>query len=83
MKIKFFVTCLMVLLLCLSLDSCKETQTQEVGGDNIEVSNNGNDSKEAGKDSLTDATTDSKIKAESLNKKDVLLRKTKAQYVIY
>ena len=83
MKIKYFVTCLMVLLLCLSLNSCKETLTQEEGGDHIEVSNSGNDSKEVETDSLTDATTDSKIKADSLNKKDVILRKTKAQYVIY
>ena len=82
-KMKFFVTSFMAILLCLSLDSCKKTQTQEEGGDHIEVSNSGNDNKKVGKDSLTDATTDSKIKAESLNKKDVLLRKTKAQYVIY
>ena len=83
MKIKSFVTCLMVLLLCLSLDSCKQALTQEEGGDNIEVSNSGNDSKEAETDSLTDATTGSKIKAERIKNKDVILRKTKAQYVIY
>ena len=83
MKIKSFVTCLMVLLLCLSLDSCKEVLTQKEGGEKKEVSNSGNDSKEAETDSLTDATTDSKIKAERMKKKDVILRKTKAQYVIY
>ena len=83
MKIKLFVTCLMVLLLCLSLDSCKQALTQEEGGDHIEVSNSGNDNKEAETDSLTDATTDSKIKAERMKKEDAILRKTKAQYVIY
>ena len=81
MKIKSFVTCLVVLLLCLSLDSWKQAQSQEEGGDNIEVSNSGNDSNEEETDSLTDATTGSKIKAE--RNKDVILRKTKAQYVIY
>lgn len=83
MKIKLFVTCLMVLLLCLSLDSCKQALTQEEGGDHIEVSDGGNDNKEAETDSLTDATTDSKIKAERMKKEDTILRKTKAQYVIY
>ena len=83
MKIKLFVTCLIVLLLCLSLDSCKQALTQEEGGDNIEVSNSGNDNKEAETDSLTDATTDSKIKAERMKKEDAIHRKTKAQYVIY
>ena len=71
-RMKAFVTYLMVVLLCLSLGSCKDTTAEE-----------GSENKEVGTDSLTDATTDSKIKAESLNKKDVLLRKTKAQYVIY
>ena len=72
-EMKAFVTYLMVVLLCLSLGSCKDTTAEK-----------GRENKEVGTDSLTDATTtDSKIKAESLNKKDVLLRKTKAQYVIY
>jgi len=80
---KFFVSCLMAILLCLSLDSCKEALTQEEGGNHIEVSNSGNDSNEAETDSLTDATAESMIKAERMKKKDVILRKTKAQYVIY
>ena len=79
---KAFVTYLMAVLLCLSLYSCKKATTQEEGG-NIEVADCENDSKEPETDSLTDATADSKINAESLNKKDVLLRKTKVQYVIY
>lgn len=79
---KAFVTYLIAVLLCLSLDSCKEAMIQEEGG-NIEVADCENDSKEPETDSLTDATADSKINAESLNKKDVLLRKTKVQYVIY
>ena len=80
---KAFVTYLMAVLLCLSMNSCKKTMTQEEVGENIEVADSENDSKEPETDSLTDATADSKIKVESLNKKDVLLRKTKAQYVIY
>jgi hypothetical protein len=83
MKIKFFIVFFMVVLLCLSLDSCKKTQTLEEGGENIEVANSGNDNKEAETDSLTDATTDSKIKVEKMKKEDTILRKTKAQYVIY
>ena len=74
---------LMAFLVFLSLGSCKQALTQEEGEDIIEVANSENDSEEADTDSLTDAAIDSKIKAESLNKKDVLLRKTKAQYVIY
>ena len=73
----------MVLLLCLSLDSCKQALKQEERGDHIEVSNGGNDNKEAETDSLSDATTDSKIKAEKMKNKNAILRKTKAQYVIY
>jgi hypothetical protein len=46
------------------------------------VANSEDDGKEAGEDSL-DATTDSKIKAERMKKKDVILRKTKVQLVIY
>jgi len=80
---KFFVTSFMAILLCLSLDSCKKTQTQDAEGDTIEVANSEDDGKEAGEDSLTDATTDSKIKAERMKKKDVILRKTKVQLVIY
>ena len=80
---KAFVTYLMAVLLCLSLYSCKKATTQEEGSGNIEVADRENDSKEPETDSLTDATADSKIKVESLNKKDVLLRKTKVQYVIY
>jgi len=81
-KMKFFVTSFMAILLCLSLDSCKKTQTQDAEGDTIEVANSEDDGKEAGEDSL-DATTDSKIKAERMKKKDVILRKTKVQLVIY
>ena len=82
-KMRFFVTIFMVVLLCLSLDSCKKAQTQDAEGDTIEVANSEDDGKEAGEDSLTDATTDSKIKAERMKKKDVILRKTKVQFVIY
>jgi len=79
---KFVVTYLMVVLMCLSLNSCKKALTQEERGENVEVTNSENDSKEVGTDSL-DAATDSRIKAERLKKRDVILRKTKAQYVIY
>lgn len=72
---------LMALLLCLSFGSCKKEQTPEER--NLEETSGGNDSRKKVLDSLEDGTTDSKIKAEEIKRKDVILRKTKAQYAIY
>ena len=74
---------LMAFLVFLSLGSCKQALTQEEGEEIIEVANSENDSEEADTDSLTDAAIDSKIKVERMKNKEVILRKTKAQYVIY
>ena len=74
---------LMAFLVFLSLGSCKQALTQEEGEDIIEVANSENDSEEADTDSLTDAAIDSKIKVERMKNKEVIPRKTKAQYVIY
>jgi hypothetical protein len=49
----------------------------------ITVGNCENDSKKELVDSLNDAPTDSKKKAEEIKKKVVILHKTKAQYAIY
>ena len=74
---------LMAFLVFLSLGSCKQALTQEEGEEIIKVANSENDSEEADTDSLTDAAIDSKIKVERMKKKEVIPRKTKAQYVIY
>lgn len=67
MKTRSFVLYLMAVLLCLSIGSCRGGQTAEDQEKNREV---------AGKN-------DSITKAEEGKEKDVIHRRTKAQYVIY
>ena len=66
MKIRFFVLCLIVVLLCLSFGSCKNEQTPEEQKMDLEEANSKNDS--------------SKVE---MKNKNIILHKTKAQYVIY
>lgn len=67
MKTRSFVLYLMAIMLCLSIGSCRGGQTAEDQEKNREV---------AGKN-------DSITKAEEGKEKDVIHRRTKAQYVIY
>jgi len=83
MKIKFFALYMMVVLLCLSSGSCKRELAPEERKENIEITNDENYSVKKETDSLNNITIDSKTKAGEMKKKDVILRKTKAQYVIY
>ena len=68
MKTRSFVLYLMAIMLCLSIGSCRGGQTAEDQERNHEVANGKNDS-------IT--------KAEEGKEKDVIHRRTKAQYVIY
>ena len=74
---------MMAILLCLSSGSCKRDVAPEDRKDNLEVTNGMNDNLKEGADTLNDTTTDSKTKVGVIKKKDVILHKTKAQYVIY
>ena len=78
MKVRFFVLCLMTVLLGMSLGSCKKVPTSAEQNKDIEVSEGINEEI----DSLN-ATTDSISAAEGTGENKVILRKTKAQYVIY
>lgn len=83
MRIRSFALYMMAILLCLSSGSCKRDLAPEEQKENLEVPNGMNDSLKDDADTLNDTTTDSKTKAGIIKKKDVILHKTKAQYVIY
>ena len=70
-------------LLCLSFGSCKNEVTPEEQKTDIEEVNSKNDNNKEEIDSLNDVTTDSNISVEEMKKKNIILHKTKAQYVIY
>jgi hypothetical protein len=82
MKTMFFMPYLMVVLLCLSFGSCENIQAPKEGKKDVEVANSKNGSKKEEPDSLIDAT-DAMNDTQVMKKKEVILRKTKAQYVIY
>ncbi len=82
-KTRFFVPSLIAVLLCLSLSSCKKEQASMERKQNPEMANSKDDNKEAKTDSLNGATPDSIVNADEMKRKSVILRKTKAQYVIY
>ena len=74
---------LIAVLLCLSFGSCKNEVTLEEQKTDIEEVNSKNDNNKEEIDSLNDVTTDSNISVEEMKKKNIILHKTKAQYVIY
>ena len=78
-----FVLCLLAVFLCLSLGSCKKELTREGQEKGLEVSEGENGREREDVDSLDHTTSENKIEAGGMRKKDVIIHKTKAQYAIY